>query len=100
MTTAVAPAEQRVVPWWIVLIEGIAALVIGILLLQSPVETTVFLIQVLGIYWLITGIMSLVNIFIDSHMWGWKLFSGILGIVAGIWIIQHPWWSTVWCQRH
>jgi uncharacterized membrane protein HdeD (DUF308 family) len=28
-------------------------------------------------------------------MWGWKLFAGILGIIAGIIIIQHPIWSTI-----
>lgn len=35
------------------------------------------------------------DIFIDSSNWGWKLFAGILGIVAGIIILQHPLWSVL-----
>ena len=95
MTASVA-AERVDVPWWLVLINGICALFIGILLLIAPAKTTFLLVQFLGIYWLISGLFSIVRIFIgggDIH-WGWLLFSGILGIIAGILVLQHPLWST------
>ncbi len=82
------------IPWWLVLLEGIAAIIIGFLLLTTPVKTTFVFIQVLGIYWFVSGIFGIVSIFIDSSQWGWKLFAGILGIIAGVLIIQHPLWST------
>ncbi len=91
--TAMAPEKQ--IPWWLVLIEGIFAIIIGILLLSKPGMTTAILVQVLGIYWFIAGILNIVGIFIDHTAWGWKLIIGILGIIAGIIIIQHPLWSTV-----
>lgn len=94
MAEATMTKEESVFPWWVVLIEGIAAIIIGILLLANPRATTVVLIQFLGIYWFIIGIIDIVRIFIDSSMWGWKLFSGIIGILAGILILQHPIWST------
>ena len=53
------------------------------------------LVLVLGLYWLIKGIFHIVGIFVDSSRWGWKLFVGILGIVAGIVILQHPMLSAV-----
>jgi uncharacterized membrane protein HdeD (DUF308 family) len=53
------------------------------------------LVQVLGLYWLIKGIFQIVSIFVDSGRWGWKLFAGILGIVAGIVILRHPMLSAV-----
>jgi uncharacterized membrane protein HdeD (DUF308 family) len=28
-------------------------------------------------------------------LWGWKLFGGIIGILAGIVVLQHPLWSTL-----
>jgi uncharacterized membrane protein HdeD (DUF308 family) len=68
---------------------------VGFLLLISPGQTTLVLIQVLGIYWFLSGILSLVSMFIDHSGWGWKLATGILGILAGIYIIQHPLWSFV-----
>ena len=93
MTTA--SAEGQMVPWWLVLLQGIAAVIIGLLLLTNTAATVAFLVLVLGFYWLISGIFAIIGIFIDSTQWGWKLFMGILGIIAGIIVIQHPLWSTL-----
>lgn len=92
-TTSSNP-ETAVVPWWVVLIEGIAAIILGLLLLISPLSTTVVIIQFLGIYWFIVGIIDIVRIFTERTAWGWKLFSGIIGILAGLAIIQYPLWAT------
>ena len=95
MTTGTVSAEGQMIPWWVVLLEGIAAIIIGLLLLVKPGMTTMILVQFLGIYWLITGIFQIIAIFVDSTMWGWKLFAGALGIIAGILILRHPLWSTL-----
>lgn len=96
MTATTNPtAEVAKIPWWVVLIEGIAAIIMGFLLLIQPASTMVVIIQFLGIYWFITGIIDIVRIFIDRTAWGWKLFSGIIGILAGLAIIQYPLWATV-----
>ncbi len=97
MTTATATYEtaKRATPWWLVLIEGIALIIIGALFLINPAQTSVIAITVLGIYWLIQGVLSIVSIFMDSSAWGWKLFIGVLGIIAGIIILQHPLWSPL-----
>jgi uncharacterized membrane protein HdeD (DUF308 family) len=95
MTATTMQKQAATIPWWVVLIEGIAAIILGILLLINPGSTTVLIIQFLGIYWFIDGIMSIVRIFIDKTAWGWKLFSGIIGILAGMAIIQYPLWATV-----
>ena len=89
MASASANAEGPGIPWWLVLLNGIAALIIGGLLLTSPVKTTVVLVQLLAIYWLISGIFQIIAIFIDSTAWGWHLFSGILGILAGLIILRN-----------
>jgi len=93
--TSTYPTQKDRSHWWVVLIQGIAAIVLGILLLGSPAETTLLLIQLLGIYWLVSGVMSIVSLFRDRSMWGWKLFVGLLGIVAGILTLQHPYWSAL-----
>jgi uncharacterized membrane protein HdeD (DUF308 family) len=93
--TTTASKEVPTVPWWLVLLEGIALVILGLLLLTNPAMTTLVLIQFLGIYWLIKGIFEIVSMFIDHRQWGWKLFSGILGIIAGIVILQHPLWSAI-----
>src|SRR5215213_2649825 len=96
MTTTYAErTEGTTLPWWLVLLEGIAAAIIGLFLLTAPGATLLVLIQVMGIFWLVGGIFRIVSIFIDSSSWGWKLIGGILGILAGIVVLQHPLWSTV-----
>jgi len=82
------------VPWWLVLLQGVFAIILGLLLLSAPGMTTLVLIQFVGIYWLIAGVFNIVGIFLDHSMWGWKLFVGVLGIIAGLLVIQHPLWST------
>jgi uncharacterized membrane protein HdeD (DUF308 family) len=97
MTMAVAEATFDVprVPWWMVLIQGIAGIVLGLLLLTAPGATVLVLVQFLGFYWFISGIFNIVSIFIDRAGWVWNLIAGILGILAGLFIIQHPLWSTL-----
>jgi len=93
--TRTAEVEYSGLPWFLVLVEGIAAIVVGLFLFMRPTATVIILIQFLGIYWLITGVFSLISLFWDRTAWGWKLFSGILGILAGIMIVQNPLWSTL-----
>ncbi|MFN2182682.1 MAG: HdeD family acid-resistance protein [Chloroflexota bacterium] len=95
MTTHTAHVQESVFPWWMVLLEGIAVLIMGLMLLSAPAQTTIITVQILGFYWLIAGVLKMVSIFVDRTMWGWKLFAGILGIFAGIVIIQHPIWSPL-----
>jgi uncharacterized membrane protein HdeD (DUF308 family) len=80
--------------WWIALLEGIAAIIIGILLITDPGTTLVTLMVFLGVWWFVGGIFDLVRLFVDRTQWGWKLFSGILGIIAGLAIVRHPLWAS------
>jgi uncharacterized membrane protein HdeD (DUF308 family) len=95
MEATLPEARSTSVPWWIVLLQGIAAVILGLLLLLEPGATIVSIVHVVGIYWLVSGVMSIVSIFVDSEMWGWKLLSGVVGILAGLFIVQHPLWSAV-----
>jgi len=88
-------AEYPPVPWWWAVIEGIALIIVGILLLTEPAATVVVAVQVLGLYWLIGGIFNLVSLFYDRTAWGWRVFSAVLGIIAGIVILNHPMWSAI-----
>jgi len=87
MSTQSQEQTQMVVPWWLILIQGIASLVLGAYLLVAPAKTVVVLVQFLGWYWLFSGIFSLISLFMNRESWGWTLFSGILGILAGSMVI-------------
>ncbi|GCE27075.1 hypothetical protein KDA_25590 [Dictyobacter alpinus] len=89
------PRSFTAVPWWTVMIEGIALFIVGLLLLFAPATTTILLVQILGWFWLVSGIMAFVSMFIDRHQWGWKAVTGVLGILAGLAVIRHPLWSAL-----
>ena len=84
MTAAVDQPPAKPVPWWLVLVEGILAIVLGGFLLAQPAKTFTVMVQVIAIHWLIAGIWKIITIFMDSSNWGWKLFAGIVGILAGL----------------
>ena len=95
MTAYAERTGGAAIPWWLVLLEGIASVIIGLFLLTAPGITLLFLVQVTGFFWLIGGILRVVSIFVDSALWGWKLVGGVIGILAGIVVLQHPLWSTL-----
>ena len=83
-------AEAQLVPWWLVFLEGLVALGIGIYFINNPLLTIIYLVRILGIYWLITGILTLIHLFTDRSNMIWKLISGIVGILAGLAVIGYP----------
>jgi uncharacterized membrane protein HdeD (DUF308 family) len=90
MAAAAARADQSNI-WWVFLLEGIAALIFGGLLLTNPAATLVALAIFLGFYLLFIGVLELVRVFVDrSQPWIWSLLIGMLGIVAGIIVLNHP----------
>ena len=93
----VAVSSKMNAPWWLVLVQGISLSIIGILLLTSPAMTVATIVLFVGVYWLVDGVFSLVRIFLRSSEvhWGWLLVRGILGILAGGYIISNPLLSTL-----
>jgi uncharacterized membrane protein HdeD (DUF308 family) len=77
-------------PWWLILMGGILNVIVGLLLLTSPVRTVFVLVLALGFYWIFTGILTLVGMFIDNTAWGWKLLMGLLSLAAGVIILRYP----------
>ena len=78
----------------VVLLKGIFLVIVGLLFIVNPGLTTAFVVELLGFYFLVVGIVSLVQMFYDKMYWAWRLISGILGIILGLLIIDHPLWST------
>jgi len=78
------------VPWWTVLLEGIAALIIGLLFLTVPAVTIFAVTSILGAYWFVIGILAIASIFANRTHLGSKLAVGILGIIAGLAILSYP----------
>lgn len=85
------------VPWWLVLLQGILSIVVGIMLVTAPGSTMIVLVRLLGWYWLIKGIFSLCAVFhpeAKAHR-GWLIFNSLLGILTGFAVLDHSLISAV-----
>jgi uncharacterized membrane protein HdeD (DUF308 family) len=84
--------------WWLVLLRGILALLLGILLFTNTAATLTVIMMFLGAYWLVDG-MFIITASIHGRKqnasWGWGIFVGILSILAGLVILLHPMLSAV-----
>ena len=96
MATAALDRQPQSNAWWIFLLQGIAAILLGLMLLTNPGATLVALTTFLGFYLLMTGVLALVRVFVDrSTPWVWSLLSGIVGILAGVFVLNHPMLAAV-----
>jgi len=87
--------ETMAWPWWATLLQGLFGVLIGLLLLFVPGTTMLVIVQFLAWWWFFGGIVNLVMMFVDHTMWGWKLASGVLGVLAGLYAINNPLWSAL-----
>lgn len=82
--------------WWVVLLDGIVTLILGVLFLRSPETSLLALAVFLGGYWLIRGIIGIIGLGIGPGVTlGWRLFASICSIVAGVFVLAYPHTSSV-----
>jgi uncharacterized membrane protein HdeD (DUF308 family) len=90
MNTPAVPTQPSNV-WWVFLLQGLAGILLGVMLITAPGATLVVLATFLGFYWLITGVLALVRVFVDRSVpWLWSLLVGVVGVLAGIFVVRHP----------
>ena len=92
--TGIVVTHETFVPWWLILLQGVATAILGVLLITQTGITLATLTIFLGVYWFVLGVIDLVHMFTEPEGWGWKLFSGVVGILAGLVLIRHPLWSA------
>ena len=93
MTTPADSATRgETIPGWLLLsIAGVVAIVAGALLIVQPAATGTFLLWALGVYWLVTGALAALGALTNrDETWGWRLFGGLCGMLAGIVVVLQP----------
>lgn len=84
-------------PWWLSLISGFFFVFIGWQLITNTALATVDLIVLLGLYWIVSGIIDLISLVFDherKHI-GLRLAASIIGIIAGLVVVNHAVVATV-----
>ena len=70
---------------------GGVALIVGLLILRDPLQSVLVLSMILGVFWLITGIVEVLGALVapPPEGRGWPLFTGILGILFGGFLVVY-----------
>ena len=91
--SAVSATGQR---WWTVLIQGVAAILLGVLLLVQPGMTITGLTFWLGVYWVVVGVISIVHLIMGKtqQQRAWTLVKAVAEIVAGLFVLSYPAFSA------
>jgi uncharacterized membrane protein HdeD (DUF308 family) len=79
--------------WWLVLLRGIFAVILGILAFIWPVATAVAFVWVFAFYAIIDGLVNIVQALSTRKTdptWGWLLTIGIVGVIAGVVVMIFP----------
>ena len=87
---AAASSERRSLPWWAVLLAGVAAGALGIFMMASPKATSAALFRMVGALCLVGGVLSLGSGLMHRAGRGWKLGVGIVGVLLGVALIVQP----------
>jgi uncharacterized membrane protein HdeD (DUF308 family) len=79
--------------WWLVLLQGVLSVVLGILALVWPGVTLGVVLVLWGLFTLLNGVVDVFAALgaAGSHRsWGWRLAGGLVGILAGLVILRWP----------
>ncbi|NYE95303.1 uncharacterized membrane protein HdeD (DUF308 family) [Psychromicrobium silvestre] len=79
--------------WWLVLLRGVVAVLLGLFALFSPSTTLAIFVTFFGIYAIIDG-LSAVGMAIASRkeqsLWGWLIVEGVVSVLAGLFAVSWP----------
>lgn len=85
--------KQTVKNWWVSLVIGVLALIVGVWSMTTPDVTLVALTYVFIFTFFLTGIFEIIFAVSNKDTlsgWGWTLAGGIIDIVFGILILTLP----------
>jgi uncharacterized membrane protein HdeD (DUF308 family) len=71
---------------------GILLMIAGVIVLRNPFETVAVLATILGVVWIVTGSIELVEAIAnrDAERRGWLAVGGVISIVAGAVVVIWP----------
>ena len=66
-------------------LSGGLALIVGLLILRDPLQSVLVLGMILGVFWVLAGVIDIIGAFIapPPSGRGWEVFTGVVTVLAG-----------------
>lgn len=80
--------------WWMAVLRGILLIALGVYAVQSPVDTAVAFVWVLGLFAVIDGVLLLLAAAVAKKRWWVDVLLGAIYILAGGLVLAHPLFSA------
>lgn len=93
MENALSKISNAIKYWWVGVLLGILFLLLGIWVIQSPVESFVTFAIYFAITYIISGVGAITFSISNREAldgWGWQLGGGILELIMGIALLANP----------
>ncbi len=77
---------------WLMALVGVLGIVLGIVVMRNPTDTLALVVLIIGIFWIISGLVDLWRGITDSALadrW-WVAFGGLLGVAFGALLVFWP----------
>jgi uncharacterized membrane protein HdeD (DUF308 family) len=86
MVTAIADSEDTGGTRWLMAVLGLLSVIVGILFLRHTEETVTTLAFLIGLFWVIGGLIEFFVAYTDagSPARGWRIGMGVLAFAAGV----------------
>jgi len=95
--------------WWVLLLEGLLSIAIGVITMQAPAITALVLALYIGFWAMATGVLRIVlAVRLRNEISGewWMALSGLVGIVFGVFMVARPgagalallWAVSIWAM--
>ena len=79
--------------WWVFLVRGIAAVLLGITIWVQPAASVAVLVLFFGAWMLVDGVFTSIGSIVrrkENPEWGWMLVSGIMSLIIGVLTLRAP----------
>ncbi len=78
--------------WWVVLLQGILFICLGLIFAFNPVTSILWMVQILALYWIFSGILSIAGSIMNETEGSrlWTFIGGLVGIFAGAVLVIAP----------
>lgn len=90
---AAVPADLFHRAWWAMALRGLAAIVLGVVIISRPGATLRVLLAMVGLYVFVDGVLTLVTAFHaarERRSWWPYVLEGVLSVGIGLYVLARP----------